>query len=242
MAVERTYKTIDMKDFKNNIEQTCIDFGKFVTAKEDWTASTEYMTELWNQFQEQQAEDINDILDEIAPNDKLKEAAIKHNEMIRQKLEEAEEEGFDDDLMETDYKGFDSTQDKINHEMLQLIAENNAVNDKRYKETCDVIEILTKVCNVQDKYINNLQSQIKLTDTIVSANNIALNNIEENVSKDIQNETECNLSETFKKSAQEMEDQFWKQKDECTGNGVLDAIEPETKQMDIADAHRDERN
>lgn len=179
-----------MKEITKYWKQTCIDFGKFVTAKEDWAASTEYMTELWNQFQEQQAEDINDILDEIAPNDKLKEASIKYNEMIRQKLEEAEEEGFDDDLMETDCKGFDSTQDKINHEMLQLIAENNAVNDKRYKETCDVIEILTKVCNVQDKYINNLQSQIKLTDTIVSANNIALNNIEKNVSKDMQNKVD----------------------------------------------------
>ena len=135
-----------MKEITKYWKQTCIDFGKFVTAKEDWTASTEYMTELWNQFQEQQAEDINDILDEIAPNDKLKEAAIKHNEMIRQKLEEAEEEGFDDDLE------FGSKQIIINHDMFKIVEQ--------------------------------LQSQVKALHTIVSANGIALNNVEKDLYED----------------------------------------------------------
>ena len=119
-----------MKNYTEYWKQTCIEFGKFVTAKEDWTASTEYMTELWNQFQEQQAEDINDILDEVAPNDKLKEAANK--------LE------------------FDSTQDKINHMVL------DALNSLR-------------------EQVDSLNSLIKLTDTIVSTNSTALNNIEKDL-------------------------------------------------------------
>ena len=85
-----------MKNLKNNIEQTCIEFGKFVTAKEDWTASTEYMTELWKQFQELQAKKVLDILDDIQSNNKS------------------------DDLE------FGSTQAKINHEMLMLVKELQA--------------------------------------------------------------------------------------------------------------------
>ena len=51
-----------MKDLKN-IEQTCIEFGRFVSAEEDYTPSVEYMTELWKQFQEQQAKEVMDIAD-----------------------------------------------------------------------------------------------------------------------------------------------------------------------------------
>ena len=60
-----------MKEITKYWKQTCIDFGKFVTAKEDWTASTEYMTELWNQFQEQQAKEVVDILDDVDSNDQI---------------------------------------------------------------------------------------------------------------------------------------------------------------------------
>ena len=150
-----------MKEITKYWKQTCIDFGKFVTAKEDWTASTEYMTELWNQFQEQQAEDINDILDDVTPNDKincycghtticdcqpLNAIEKAENDFIKSKIEEGEEEGFDDDLE------FGSKQIIINHDMFKIVEQ--------------------------------LQSQVKALHTIVSANNIALNNVEKDLYED----------------------------------------------------------
>lgn len=231
-----------MKDLKKNLEQTCIEFEKFVTAKEDWTASTEYMTELWKQFQEQQAKEVMDILDACdnpqEPNDKLKDAAFQayliennlelqdayveysnhpfgdlvgfsewvahkyHKDTIKQRLEEGEEEGFDDDLMDKDCKGFDrlkesvkeiepyseerfgkhfgSTQDRINHEILHLIADNNALQEERWKKNEDVLINIAEICKSLSGQIDNVHSLIKLTNNIASANEIALNHLEDN--------------------------------------------------------------
>ena len=51
-----------MKDLKNNIEQTCIEFGRYV--QQNWSR---YMSpkDLWDEFQEQQAKEVINILDEI---------------------------------------------------------------------------------------------------------------------------------------------------------------------------------
>lgn len=107
-----------MKEITKYWKQTCIDFGRYV--QQQW-ARHEDVDMLWLEFQEQKA-------------------AIKQNEMIRQKLEEAEEEGFDDDLE------FGSKQIIINHDMFKIVEQ--------------------------------LQSQVKALHTIVSANGIALNNVE----------------------------------------------------------------
>jgi len=69
---------------------------------------------------------------------------------------------------------FATTQDRINHEMLILVKELQC------KQT-NSIEILAKICGGQDEQIKLLQESIKLTDTIVSANGIALNNIEKDL-------------------------------------------------------------
>ena len=63
-----------MKNYTDYWKQTCIDFGKFVyNNRISLHTDLKDIDELWNQFQEQQAEDINDALDEVTPNDKLKE-------------------------------------------------------------------------------------------------------------------------------------------------------------------------
>jgi hypothetical protein len=43
-------------------KETAIEFGRFVCAKEDYTPSVEYITELWKQFQELQEEKVMDVL------------------------------------------------------------------------------------------------------------------------------------------------------------------------------------
>jgi len=113
-----------VKEITKYWKQTCIDFGKYV--QQQW-ARHEDADMLWLEFQEQKA-------------------AIKHNEMIRQKLEEAEEEGFDDDLE------FGSKQIIINHDMFKIVEQ--------------------------------LQSQVKVLHTMVSANSIALNNVEKDLYED----------------------------------------------------------
>lgn len=122
-----------MKEITKYWKQTCIDFGRYV--QQQW-ARHEDADMLWLEFQEQMAKDVNTILDACdnppRPNDKLKEVAIKQNEMIRQKLEEAEEEGFDDDYkseMKEDFiKSADSEIAVIDKDCEMLyIAENDQV-------------------------------------------------------------------------------------------------------------------
>ena len=152
-----------------------------------------------------------DVLDGV-PNDRLK-----------QSVEELE---------------FGSLQDRINHEMLQSIADNK-----------DMIEILTKVCNTHNRYVKNLQSQIKLIDNIVSANGIALNNIEKDLYekerfvfneksyKESNKEIKCYCGHTITCDCEPFDvvaNEYIKSKiEEAEKSGF---VEPETKQMDIADA------
>ena len=54
-----------MKDLKSNIEQTCIEFGKFVyDSRISLHTNLKSIDELWQQFQEQQAKKALDILDD----------------------------------------------------------------------------------------------------------------------------------------------------------------------------------
>ena len=55
-----------MKNYTEYWKQTCIDFGKYVV--NNITEENDDIDYLWNQFQEQQAKDINDVLDKATPN------------------------------------------------------------------------------------------------------------------------------------------------------------------------------
>ena len=183
-----------MKDLKNNIEQTCIEFGKYLNL-EMGGGDAQHTGEIehhWHNFQKMQAKEVMDILDACdnpqEPNDKLSKAAFQSygfNEWVAYKynkdtIKQRLEEGFDDDLMDKDCKEFGSTQDRINHEILQLIADNNAVNDKRWKANEDVLINIAEICKSLSGQIDNANSLIKLTNNITSANEIALNHLEDN--------------------------------------------------------------
>jgi len=164
-----------MKNYTEYWKQTCIDFGKYVyNNRVSLLTDSKDIDELWIEFQEQQAKDINDVLDGIPPNDKLKSDAIPLDEYLSRRLRES-----------VDELEFGSTQDKINHQTLMLIAENNAVNDERWKKNEEVLIDIAKLCKSLSGQIDNLNSLIKLTDTIVSANSIALNNIEKESQQDV---------------------------------------------------------
>lgn len=137
-----------MKDLESNIEETCIEFGKFVTATEDWTASTDYMAELWKQFQEQQAKKVLDILDDITDKTDISDTIDNFKISI---------DGLDEQL-------------QIAREVQGILDIINTVQSQVSKHT-DIIESLTKICKKQE-------SQIKALNNIVSANEIALNNLE----------------------------------------------------------------
>ncbi len=224
-------------------------------------AKVEY---LLKRIEEQQAKEVMDILDACdnpqEPNDIL-EAALRYNETIRQKLEEGEEEGFDDDLMDKDCKGFDrlkesvkelepyseerfgkhfgSTRDKINNEILQLIAENNTLQEDRWKNNEEVLMKIYNICKLLNEMIDSNHSLIKLTETMVSANNIALNNVE----KDLYVDERFVFNE---KSYEEFNKETLPQIKCYCGHTIMCDCEPlnrieksresEAKQMDITDA------
>lgn len=217
-------KTIDMKNYTEYWKQTCIDFAKYAIKDIYGDTGSIDGEQLWEQFQEQMAEDVMDVLDEVEPNDKLKEARLKES------VEELE---------------FGSTQDKINHEILQLIAENNALQEDRWKKNKDVLMKIHDVCELLVAKTSNNTSLIKLTDTMVSANNIALNNIE----KDLYQDEKFVFNEkSYKESNKQIKcycghtttcdceplNRFEKAEQDLI-KSKLDT-EPETKQMDIADA------
>ena len=58
-----------MKDLKNNIEQTCIEFGRYV-ADNYIESNFDDIDFMWEQFQELQAKKVLDILDDIQSNNK----------------------------------------------------------------------------------------------------------------------------------------------------------------------------
>ena len=251
-------------------------------------AKVEY---LLKKIEEQQAKEVMDILDACEnpqePNDKLKEAVeeydeyvkgfrvlnrnnpcmmtyeeyLEENDRVKQKLEEGEEEGFDDDLMDKDCNGFDrlkesvkelepyseerfgkhfgSTRDKINNEILQLIAENNTLQEDRWKNNEEVLMKIYNVCKLLNERIDGNHSLIKLTETMVSANNIALNNVE----KDLYVDERFVFNE---KSYEEFNKETLPQIKCYCGHTIMCDCEPlnrieksresEAKQMDITDA------
>ena len=74
-----------MKEITKYWKRTCIEFGRYVV--DNYIDSNfDDIDFMWQQFQEQQTKEVVDILDACynppIPNDKLKEVAIKHNELI----------------------------------------------------------------------------------------------------------------------------------------------------------------
>lgn len=149
-----------MKEITKYWKQTCIEFGKYLILEMGGgdVSHTGEIEHHWHNYQEKMAKGINDVLDEVTPNDKincycghtticdcqpLNAIEKAENDFIKSKIEEAEEEGFDDDLE------FGSKQIIINHDMFKIVEQ--------------------------------LQSQVKALNTMVSANNIALNNVEKAV-------------------------------------------------------------
>ena len=121
-----------MKNLENNIEETCIEFGEYLINNAN--KGIDNIDVMWEQFQEQQAKKVLDILDDIQSNDKS------------------------DDLE------FGSTQDRINHEVLQLIADNNAVNDERNKDNLHIFKTIQDMLKVLDAKVNGNRDIIKLID------------------------------------------------------------------------------
>tara|TARA_R110000851_G_scaffold213766_1_gene366354 strand:- start:4466 stop:5194 length:729 start_codon:yes stop_codon:yes gene_type:complete len=74
-----------------------------------------------------------------------------------------------------------SAQEKINHEILMLIAKNNAVQDEKWKKNEEALMMVSKILKIVDEKIDCNSSGIKITDNIVSANAIALHNIEKDL-------------------------------------------------------------
>ena len=228
-----------MKNLKNNIEQTCIEFGKYVANNYAPQTPVDIIKGMWGHFQEQQAKEVMDILDDIQSNDKsddlytidglddngigepvcedLEDAitlADRYNEYLdsfRQLNGEHKcmmtfieyvDACKDDKPKGDDFnKHFGSTQDKINHEILQLIADNNALDDERWKKYEDVLMEIYNICKLLDERIDDNHSLIKLTNTMVSANGIALNNVEKDLeSNDSQPDVKENLTTDYSKT------------------------------------------
>jgi hypothetical protein len=116
--------------------------------------------ELWEQYQELMNKEVRDIL-----TDEIKTGDIPYSE-------------------EVFGKHFGSTQDKIKDPVLMLIAENNAIQDEKWKLNEDVLISISKILKVMDEKIDLNRTGIKLTDNIVSANGIALHNIEKDLYED----------------------------------------------------------
>ena len=133
-----------MKEITKYWKQTCIDFGRYV--QQQW-ARHEDVDTLWIEYQSKMAKDIMDVLDDVTPNDKincycghtticdcqpLNAIEKAENDFIKSKIEEAEEEGFDDDYkseMKEDFiKSADSEIAVIDKDGEMLyIAENDQV-------------------------------------------------------------------------------------------------------------------
>ena len=253
-----------MKDLKSSIEQTCIEFGKFVQKRE--LDKTTYdmpwnVESLWVLFQKEQAKEVMGILDACEnpqePNDKLKEAAINYkkeldkNKWVRQKLEEGEEEGFDDDLMDKDCKGFDRLEESdISQEPMNgtgatggwIETVYNPWIRQKLEERKDELEF----GSTQDKInhevlmlVKELQIQnTKQTDTIELLSKISESNQKQiKVLQNIVSANEIALNHLEKDGDDEI--------GICPCGGFIGhhqfcehvkSSEPETKQMDIVDA------
>ena len=99
-----------MKEITKYWKQTCIEFGRYVV--DNYIDSNfDDIDFMWQQFQEQQAKEVVDILDDVTPNDKINcycgHTTICHcqplnaiekaeNDFIKSKIEEGEESGFVD--------------------------------------------------------------------------------------------------------------------------------------------------
>ena len=77
-----------MKDLKKaDFAETAIEFGKYV--QQQW-ARYEDPDTLWIEYQNKMAQDVMDVLDEVSPNDKTKDANENYNERLKDSVEELE--------------------------------------------------------------------------------------------------------------------------------------------------------
>ena len=135
-----------MKNLKNNIEQTCIDFGRYVSARRYDAFCTKNVDELWDEFQKMHAKEVMDILDACdspqEPNDKVQkqlfDIQVKHSKSIQGLLD-----------------------------VISVLQEKTVS--------------MVKIMDLGDKGQRNLASQLQLLTNAVSANGIALNNVERNL-------------------------------------------------------------
>ena len=182
-----------MKDLKKaDFAETAIEFGKYV--QQQW-ARYEDPDTLWIEYQNKMAQDVMDVLDEVSPNDKTKDANENYNERLKDSVEELE---------------FGSIQDKINHEVQTQIGNLEIKMNKNTQGLLDVISDLYE----KERFVFNEKSY-----------------------EESNKEIKCYCGHTITCDCEplnDVENEYIKSKiEEAEKSGF---VEPETKQMDIADA------
>ena len=151
-----------MKNLKNNIEQTCIEFGKYVANNYAPQTPVDIIKGMWGHFQEQQAKEVMDILDDIQSNDKSDDLYT---------IDGLDDNGIGEPVCEDFNKHFASKQVEINREIIQSIKESSEMHDDIFMKIHNIIKLL------HDR-ISDSTSLIKTVSNITSANEIALNHLE----------------------------------------------------------------
>ena len=173
-----------MKNLKNNIEQTCIEFGKYVANNYAPQTPVDIIKGMWGHFQEQQAKEVMDILDDIQSNDKSDDLYT---------IDGLDDNGIGEPVCEDFNKHFASKQVEINREIIQTIKESSEMHDDIFMKIHNIIKLL------HDRISDNT-SLIKTVSNITSANEIALNHLEENDSYMKQKDEKCKQYDTITES------------------------------------------